>query len=111
MTLPGLLIRLFANHKPDVLADKVASRSRLAVWDRVSHRIHAFAGAEARGFIRARGAAVIELETDRLIAEEGTKTARHRAQILQSAGESVIRLVLEQAQLSGRSPLAKRRAA
>jgi hypothetical protein len=39
-TLPGLLLRLFTNHKPELLADKVASRSRSAVWDRVAHRLH-----------------------------------------------------------------------
>ena len=110
-TLPGLLLRLLTNHKPELLADKVASRSRSAVWDRVSHRMHSLAGAEVRGYIRARGAAVIEVETDRLIADEGAKAARHRDEILHAAGESVIRLVLEQAQLSQRSPLPKRRAA
>ena len=110
-TLPGLLLRLLTNHKPELLADKVASRSRLAVWDRVSHRMHALVGAEARGYIRARGATVIEVETDRLIAEEGTKAARHRDEILHAAGESVIRLVLEQAQLSRRTALPQRRAA
>ncbi len=111
MTLPGLLLRLFATHKPELLADKVASRSRLAVWDRVSHRMHAVSGAEARGYIRARGAAVIEVETDRLIAEEGAKAARHRDQIMQDASESVIRLVLEQVHVSRRSALPMRRAA
>ncbi len=110
-TLPGLLRQLFTNHKPELLADKVASRSRLAVWDRVSHRIYALSGAEARGYIRARGAAVIEVETDRVIGEAGAKAARHRAEILHAAGESVIRLLLEQSQLSRRSALPQRRAA
>ena len=110
-SLPGLLLRLFATHKTDLLADKVASRSRLAVWDRVSHRMHALTGAEARGFIRARGVGVIELEMDRLIEEEGAKVARHRGQIMRDASESVIRLVLEQAQTSRRSALPMRRAA
>ena len=111
MSLPGLLLRLFAAHKPDQLADKVASRSRLAAWDRVSHRMHALSGAEARGYIRARAITVIEQQTDLLIAEVGTKAIRHRDQILKEAGESVIRLVLEQAQISRRSALPKRRAA
>jgi len=110
-TLPGLLLRLFTNHKPELLADKVASRSRVAVWNRVARRLHTFAGAEARGYIRARGAEVIERETDLLIAEEGAKAARHREEILHAAGESVIRLVLEQSHLSQRHSLPKRRAA
>jgi hypothetical protein len=109
-TLSGLLHRLFTNHQPELLADQVASRSRPAVWDRVSHRMPELSGAEARGYIRARGAGVIEVETDRLIAEEGTKAARHRNEILHIAGESVIRLVLEQSQVR-RSALPKRRAA
>lgn len=111
MSLPGLLLRLFATSKPELLGDKVASRSRSAIWDRVSHRMHTLQGAEARGYIRARALAVIEQETDRLIAEEGPKAARHREQILRDAGESVIRLVLEQAQISRRSTLTLRRAA
>ena len=111
MTLPGLLTRLFANHKPEVLADKVATRSRAAVWNRVAHRIHQLAGAEARGYVRARGAAIIETETDRLIAEEGAKAARHRDQIIQTAEESVIRLVLEQSQLNRHGSQQRRRAA
>jgi hypothetical protein len=111
MSLPGLLIRLFTNHKPEVLADKVASRCRQPVWNRVSHRMHELNGAEARGYVRARAAAVIEGETDLLIAEEGVKAARHRDQILHAAGESVIRLILEQAQIRRQSSISKRRAA
>ena len=111
MTLPGLLTRLFANHKPEILADKVATRSRQAVWNRVSHRLHDLAGAEARGYVRARGAAIIEAETDLLIAEQGAKAARHRDHIIQVAGESVIRLVLEQAQVGWQSTHQRRRAA
>jgi hypothetical protein len=111
MILSSLLLRLFASHKPDLLADKVASRSRRAVWDRVSHRMHALGGAEARGYARARAAAVIEQETDRLIAEEGAKAARHRDRILNDASESIVRWVLEQALTSRRSALPKRFAA
>jgi hypothetical protein len=111
MSLPGLLLRLFATHKPELLGDKVASRSRQAVWDRVSHRMHSLHGAEARGYIRTRALVVIEQETERLIEEEGPKAARHREQILRDAGESIIRLVLEQSHISRRSTLPLRRAA
>jgi hypothetical protein len=111
MSLPSLLLRLFATHKPELLGEKVASRSRSAVWERVSHRMHTLQGAEARGYVRARALAVIELETARLIDEEGPKAARHREQILRDASESVIRIVLEQSQNSRRSTLALRRAA
>src|SRR5258706_8268489 len=81
MSLPSLLQRLFVSHKPELLADQVATRSRPAVWDRVSHRMHALSGAEARGYIRARGAKVIERETDRLMEEDGGKAAGLRQRI------------------------------
>lgn len=111
MSLPSLLVRLFTRHKPETLADKVASRSREAVWDRVSHRLHGLCGAEARGYIRARAAAIVEPETDRLIHEEGTDAIPFRERIVRDAKESVIRLVLEQAQWSRRSAASIRRAA
>jgi hypothetical protein len=111
MSLPSLLLRLFATHKPELLGEKVASRSRVAVWNRVSHRMQTLTGAEARGYIRARAATVIEQETELLIAEEGAKASRHRDQILRDAHESVIRLVMEQAYSSRRPALPMRRAA
>ena len=111
MSFTSLLVRLFVMHRPELLADKIASRSRLGVWDRVSHRMHTLTGAEARGYIRARAAAIVEDETDRLIAEEGGKGAQHRQRIMRDAGESVIRLVLEQAQISRRGASPKLRAA
>ncbi|MFN0018743.1 MAG: hypothetical protein ACKVP0_10825 [Pirellulaceae bacterium] len=111
MSLPGLLLRLFATDKPELLGEKISSRSRAAVWNRVSHRIHTLTGAEARGYIRARAATVIEQETELLIAEVGAKAARHRDQILRDAHESVTRLILEQANSSRRSALPMRRAA
>ena len=111
MSFTSLLFRLFATHKPELLADKIASRSRRAVWDRVSHRIDALTGAEARGYVRARAAAIVEVETDRLIAEEEGSAARHRMRIVRDANESVIRLVLEQARISRRSAQLLRRAA
>ena len=111
MNFTSLLVRLFATHKPDLLAEKVASRSRRAVWDRVSHRMHALSGAEARGYVRARAAAIVEDETDRLIAEEGGKAIQHRQRIIHDASEAVIRLMLEQVQISRRSAVPLRRAA
>ena len=103
MSLPSLLVRVFTSQRPEVLAAKVASRSRHAVWDRVSHRLHSLTGAEARGYIRARAAAVIEAEADRLIKEEAGKAAGLRERVLRDATDSVIRLVLEQEQISRRA--------
>ena len=111
MSFPSFLARLFTSQRPEILADKVASRSRQAVWDRVSHRIHSLSGAEARGYIRARAAAVIEPEADRLIRKEGGRAASLREKILRDATESVIRLVIEQVQISRQRAAAVRRAA
>ena len=111
MTFSSLLIRFFANHRPELLADKAAARSRQRVWDRVAHRMHRLTGSEARGYIRVRALAIVEEETDRLIAEEGGNAAKHRENILRGAVDVVIRLVLEQAELSRRGAVTQRRAA
>jgi hypothetical protein len=111
MSFRSLLARLFTSQRPELLADKVAFRSRHAVWERVSRRIHSLSGAEARGYIRARGAAILEPETDKLIREEGGKAASLRDKILHGATETVIRVVMEQAQSSRPAAAARRRAA
>ena len=48
------------------LCAQIAPRCRAAVWDRVQHRVTTMRLSEARGYIRARSAAVIH---DRVNAE------------------------------------------
>jgi hypothetical protein len=62
-------------------AQRVAGRSRAVVWDRVSDRLTALGPTEARGYIRARAALVVQSEAQRLIEQEGQKLASIRPQI------------------------------
>jgi hypothetical protein len=78
------------------LAERVACRSRLAVWQRVMHRLDALGPTEARGYVRARAAVVIAAETDRLIEQEGSRVARVRAKIESLASELLIHMIVAQ---------------
>jgi hypothetical protein len=72
------------------MAERVAGRSRMAVWQRVKDGLATLAPVEARGYIRARAVSVVKEETSRLIEQEGVKVARQRAQIETAATESLI---------------------
>lgn len=76
------------------LAERVAGRSRQQVWQRIQHRIGSLTAAEARGYIRARSANVIEDELDRLITQEGAKAAGNRDRISALASEMLMQSIL-----------------
>jgi hypothetical protein len=78
------------------MADRVAGRSRLAVWQRVMHRLPTLGGTEGRGYLRARAAAIIQQETDRLSEQEGAKVARLRSQIAEAALSLLIQMIAAQ---------------
>ena len=80
------------------LAERVAGRSRLAVWQRVMDRLPTLGPTEARGYIRARALAVVEEETQRLIEQEGAKIARQRERIAGQATENLIASIIGQVQ-------------
>ena len=63
------------------MAERVAGRSRLAVWQRVAQRLASLNAAEARGYLRARAAAVVHQETALLIEQEGRKVAEIRERV------------------------------
>ena len=42
------------------IADEIAERCIEAVWHRVEHQIHELAPGEARGYVRARGIAIVQ---------------------------------------------------
>jgi hypothetical protein len=88
------------------MAERVAGRSRLAVWQRVMHRLPMLGPTEARGYLRARAAGVVREETDRLIEQEGSKVARRRDRIDMAALDLLTRMIeaqLEQRRLEGGS--------
>jgi len=67
------------------MAERVAGRSRLAVWQRAMDQLPHLGPHEARGYLRARAIAVVRQETERLIEQEGPQVARLRGAIEQAA--------------------------
>ena len=93
--------RLLAWLVPDrhvQLAERVAGRSRLAVWQRVAPRAGSLTTAEARGYVRARAIATVQAETDRLIEQEGPRVAKLRERIVAAALDGLVESLLNQLQ-------------
>ncbi len=78
------------------MAERVASRGRMAVWQRVMQRLPTLGPAESRGYVRSRAAAIVQHETTRLIEQEGASVARLRLAIEEAAIENLIRTITTQ---------------
>jgi hypothetical protein len=91
------------------MAERVAGRSRLGVWQRVMHRLPSLGPTEARGYLRARAIAIVREETSRLVEQEGSVIARRRADIEESALNLLITMI--SSQTSQRTVRGSRRAA
>ena len=97
MTLvPQLIARWLGTDRIADFAERVAGRSRLAVWQRVLERLPTLGPTEARGYLRARAVSVIREETDRLVEQEGPRVAQHRQRIEEAALDALIQMILEQ---------------
>ena len=77
-----------------VQAVTIADRSREAVWDRVQDSIFQMDVPEARGYVRARAAAVIRQQVAEVLGKRHRFSERMVARIHQLATERVIRLIL-----------------
>lgn len=108
LSLSDVLAHLLGTDRITEMAERVAGRSRLGVWQRVVDRVQTLAPAEARGYIRARGISVIRDETARLVEQEGRKVAGRRAEIEGAAMQLLIEMI--GAQL-GQRVTSRRRAA
>jgi hypothetical protein len=78
------------------MAERVANRGRMAVWQRVMERLPTLGPTEARGYVRSRAAGVVQHETGRLVEQEGPCVARLRQEIEQAALEHLIRMITTQ---------------
>src|SRR5262245_7062163 len=85
------------------MAERVAGRSRLAVWQRVMDQLPRLGPHEARGYLRARAISVIHLETDRLVEQEGAKVARIRNSIEEAALQLLVQSMITHIQQRGSS--------
>lgn len=74
------------------LADEIADCTFEAAWQRVNGQILALAPAEARGYIRARGAILLQGKTVK-VAEQYGVLSIHRSQLYALATEALIQRV------------------
>jgi hypothetical protein len=93
------------------MAERIASRGRMAVWQRVVERLPTLGPTEARGYVRSRAAAVVQQETTRLIDQEGAGIARLRPAIEEAAIEHLIRTITTQLEQRRTQVASLRRAA
>jgi hypothetical protein len=80
------------------LAERVAGRSRMGVWQRTMHRLSDLGPTEARGYLRARGISIVREETQRLIEQEGAGIARYAHDIEEGAMQLLIDVISARAQ-------------
>jgi hypothetical protein len=78
------------------LAESLAEQALQAVTQRSLVRASNMRLAEARGYIRARAAAVIHEGVDRELEKRPAGHARHRDEIVERATEAVINLTLRE---------------
>ena len=83
------------------MAERVAGRSRMGVWQRVMHRLHSLGPTEIRGYLRARGISVVRQETSNLVEQEGSKVVGRLKEIEDAAMQLLIEMI--SAQMSQRS--------
>ncbi len=111
MGLTQWMVDFFVTDKVAHLAERIAGRSRLATYQRVCERLHTLDAHEARGYIRARAAAVVTQEADKLIAQEGAGVQRLRSQLISTAMDSLVTAILQQMEQTRKARPAARRLA
>ena len=72
----------------------IANESQQAVWDRVQNSIYTMPVSEARGYVRARSAAVIREQTSQLLGKRHRFSERMVTEMQRLATERVIHLVM-----------------
>ena len=81
------------------MAERVAGRSRMQVWQRVAAALPELGAAEGRGYLRARAIGVVREETARLAEQEGASVARCQSQIEAAALDLLVKSISEQLQV------------
>jgi hypothetical protein len=94
MEILNLITRLRGDARIAELAEEIADRSTSLVQERVADRLSLLGVAEARGYIRARSAAVVRPMVDSLIAVHADVKPAWRSQLVERASEEVARRLL-----------------
>jgi len=98
MLWPQRITRWLISDRLAEMTERVAGRSRMAVWQRVADRLAELGPIEARGYIRARAIAVVQAEADRLVEQEGPRVGRIRERIIAAATQSLVETIILQVQ-------------
>ncbi len=76
------------------LANDVARRSRLAVWEQVYHQVGTMTAAEARGYVRARAVSALYVEVQSVFDRHQEWNSTHRASLLAQAKDKIVHLIM-----------------
>ena len=96
MAWPQIITQWIVSDRLTEMSERVAGRSRMAVWQRIVERAASLGPTESRGYIRARASSVIHRETERLIEQEGPAVGRIRQQVIARATESLVETIVSQ---------------
>lgn len=91
--LNELVARLRAGRELAAMALDTARRSQDAVWSRIEGHLPQMTSSEARGFIRARSAAIIWDAVDEVLWGRDARWQALRPQLIALATDEVVRLV------------------
>ena len=91
--------------KLEEIAEHAAACARHAVWERVRKQIEPMGPAEARGYVRARSAAVVHRVIDRVYQNDPTLRRSARLRLLDLTTESLIRIIADQVSFSQAIPM------
>jgi hypothetical protein len=94
--LSDVLQQWLGSDRITTLAERVAGRSRMGVWQRVVHRLPTLGPTEARGYLRARAMTIVRKETSRLIEQEGSALDSWRIEIEETAIHLLIGMIAAQ---------------
>jgi hypothetical protein len=111
MEIFNLIARLRGDARIAELAEEIANRAADGVRERVSLRLGALSVAEARGYVRARSAAVVRPMVDALIAGDSGIKSVWRSQLVEKATVEVSRRLLWEEMARRRDSAPLRRAA
>jgi hypothetical protein len=111
MEILNLIARLRGDARIAELAEEIAHRATDGVRERVSLRLGAMSMAEARGYVRARSAAVVRPLVDALIASDAGIKPAWRPQLVEKATMEVARRLLWEEMARRRDAAPVRRAA
>jgi hypothetical protein len=112
MGLRSILQRWFGDDRTArALSLEAARRCETAVWQRVGDRATTMPLAEARGYVRARGAAIVRRQVELVLLSHPETSAVSRVQVLELALEAAVVRAVDVLRTRSVMPAPRRQAA